>query len=30
MDARITEIKEIYEAETGFQLEATFGNNRLL
>lgn len=27
LDARITEIKEIYEPE-GFQLEATFGNSR--
>lgn len=27
MDARITEIKEIYET-SGFHLEATFGNNR--
>lgn len=27
MDARITEIKEIYEVD-GFQLEATFGNDR--
>ena len=27
MDARITEIKEIYE-ETGFRIEAVFGNNR--
>lgn len=27
LDARITEIKEIYEP-SGFQLEATFGNNR--
>jgi hypothetical protein len=27
MDARITDIKEIYE-ETGFNIEATFGNNR--
>jgi len=27
MDARITDIKEIYEA-SGFSLEATFGNNR--
>lgn len=27
MDARITEIKEIYET-SGFQLEATFGNDR--
>ena len=28
MDARITEIKEIYEASSGFSIEATFGNNR--
>ncbi|MBO0602773.1 siphovirus ReqiPepy6 Gp37-like family protein [Sporosarcina sp. E16_3] len=28
LDARITEVKEIYEPETGFTLEATFGNNR--
>lgn len=27
LDARITEVKEIYE-ESGFQLEATFGNSR--
>lgn len=27
MDARITEIKEVYEA-AGFSIEATFGNNR--
>lgn len=28
LDSRITEIKEIYEAGTGMQIEATFGNNR--
>lgn len=27
LDARITEVKEVYE-ESGFQLEAVFGNNR--
>ncbi|MGG0665548.1 hypothetical protein ABE042_15735 [Viridibacillus arvi] len=27
MDARITEVKEVYEP-AGFQLEGTFGNNR--
>lgn len=28
MNARITELKEIYEAGSGFSLEATFGNSR--
>ncbi|MCM3456541.1 siphovirus ReqiPepy6 Gp37-like family protein [Heyndrickxia oleronia] len=28
LDARITEIKEIYEVGSPFQIEATFGNNR--
>ena len=27
MDSRITEVKEIYEATTGFALEVAFGNS---